>query len=586
MTAVAAPRPARRFRPGPLWLVLPAVALLAVFFLFPMARLFLLGIQDPETGALTGAHYARLAETPVYWRILGITFRIAILTALFSVLFGYPLALWLSRMDGRRQAILTMLVLLPFWTSYLVKTFAWMILLGNRGVLNAILTGSGISDRPLRLMYNELGVIIGMVHAMMPLAVLTMLPVMAGIDRRLPLAAGTLGASRSQRFWLIYFPLSVPGTAAAGLLTFITSLGFFIVPAFLGGRGQTMLAQTIITQVQELVNWSFAAVLASFMVAAALISIWIYNRFFGLSTISGGTSSGAGPRPGSALMRRAGQRVLRAMAWLSSPFDRFGARDGGDGKGAAIYPWLAIGFLLAPTLVVIPLAFTSASSLQFPPPGYSLRWFEQYLGSPVWISATIRSFGVALATAFCATVLGGLAALALAQSKSRLNGAVFALMLAPMIVPRIVVAVGLFYLMAQIGLVATNTGLVIGHTLLAIPYCFITIGAVLKSYDWRLNQAAETLGASRLTVLRRITLPLLRGGVISAGLFAFVTSFDELTIAIFISGGLKSTLPKQMWDDMFLQLNPTLAAVSVVVLLIVTLILFAAQKLQTQKHRK
>ncbi|MER9951447.1 ABC transporter permease subunit [Mesorhizobium sp. M0047] len=133
--------------------------------------------------------------------------------------------------------------------------------------------------------------------------------------------------------------------------------------------------------------------------------------------------------------------------------------------------------------------------------------------------------------------------------------------------------------MAQVGLVATNTGLVIGHTLLAMPYSFITIGAVLKGYDWRLNQAAATLGAGQGTILLRITMPLLRGGIISAALFAFVTSFDELTIALFISGGLKSTLPKQMWDDMYLQLNPTLAAVSVVVSMIVTVILLIARRL-------
>ncbi|WP_029619657.1 ABC transporter permease subunit [Pseudorhizobium marinum] len=569
----------RGFQFGPLWLVLPAVALLAVFFVFPMGRLFLLGIQDPATGSLTGEHYSRVIDTPVYWQILAITFRIAIVTALFSVLLGYPLALWLSRMQNRRQAMLVLLVLLPFWTSYLVKTFAWMILLGHRGVINSVLMNTGVIDQPFRLMYNELGVIIGMVHAMMPLAVLTMLPVMNGIDQRLTLAASTMGASRSQNFWLIYFPLSVPGAAAAGLLTFITSLGFFIVPAFLGGRGQTMLAQAIITQVQELVNWSFAAVLASLLVVTALISIWIYNRLFGLSVISGGDVSD--DRPGrSGWLRATGQRLLRAMVWISRPFDRLRAPGGTGNRTFSLYPILALAFLVAPIFVVFPIAFTSASSLQFPPPGYSLRWFEQYLSSPVWISATIRSFGVGFATAFFATVIGGLAALALARSRSAWNGPIFALMLAPMIVPRIVIAVGLFYLMAEIGLVATDAGLVIGHTLLAIPYCFITIGAVLKSYDWRLNEAAETLGAGRLTVMRRITLPLLRGGVISAALFAFVTSFDELTLAIFISGGLKTTLPKQMWDDMFLQLNPTLAAVSVVVLLVVTLILLVAQKFQ------
>jgi len=574
-------------RPGPLALALPAVLLLAVFFVLPMLRLFLLGIQDAASGEVTLAHYARLADSPVYWRILGITFRIAVLTALFSVLLGYPLALWLSRLDGRKQALLVLLVLLPFWTSYLVKAFSWMILLGNRGVLNSVLVSLGVIERPLRLMYNELGVLIGMVHAMMPLAVLTMLPVMNGIDRRLTAAAATMGAGRAQTFWLVYFPLSAPGVAAAGLLTFITSLGFFIVPAFLGGRGQTMLAQTIITQVQELLNWPFAAVLASVMVAAALASIWVYNRFFGLSAISdamtGDTMADTTRHrqsSGKLFFRRLTRRVLGALAWACTPLNLLGGERGLTTRGMPAYPMVAAVFLIAPTLVVVPLAFTSAASLQFPPPGYSLRWFEEYLGSAVWIAATLRSFGVAAATAFCATVLGGLAALALARSRAAWNGPVFALLLAPMVVPRIVVALGLFYLLAQIGLVATDVGLIIGHTLLAIPYCVITIGAVLKNYDWRLNQAAETLGAGRLTVLRRITLPLARGGVISAALFAFVTSFDELTVAIFISGGLKTTLPKQMWDDMFLQLNPTLAAVSVVVLVIVTGLLMAAQRLQ------
>ncbi len=192
----------------------------------------------------------------------------------------------------------------------------------------------------------------------------------------------------------------------------------------------------------------------------------------------------------------------------------------------------------------------------------------------------MRSFGVAFATAILATVIGGFAALALARSRSRWAGLIFAFFLAPMIVPRIVIAVGLFYLFAQIGLVATNTGLVIGHTVLALPFAFVAIAAILKNYDWRLDQAAATLGANKVQALRFVTVPLIRSGLTAAFLFAFITSFDELTVAIFVSGGIKTTLPKQMWDDMILQLNPTLAAVSVVVFLIVTTLLLAAEKLR------
>lgn len=566
-----------RLRLGPIWLAVPAIAFVAVFLLLPMLRLVGLSLQD-EAFNFSLEHYEKLANTTVYLKILGITFRIAIVTALLSVALGYPIASWLASLPERKRNKWLLLVLLPFWTSYLVKTFAWMIMLGDKGVINSILTGTGIANDPLSLMYNELGVIIGMVHAMMPLAILTMVPVMANIDPRLSLAAGSMGARRSQRFWMIEFPLAIPGVAAGGLLTFITSLGFFIVPAYLGGRGQTMLAQVIIVQVQELVNWAFAAVLSIMLVVAALVAIWFYDRLFGLSSLT--TASSAGAKSKSDWLRRTGQALLAGLARLTSPFDRLGGNSPGKQPLKKGYVAAICFFLLAPALIVIPIAFTSEQALDFPPPGLSTRWFETYFNSPIWISATLRSFGVAFVTAILATVLGGLAALALARSDSRFGKTVFGLMLAPMIVPRIVIAVGLFYLMAQMGLVASNIGLIIGHTLLAIPFTFIAIGAVLKGYDWQLNQAAATLGAPKLTVLRLITLPLLRGGIVAAALFAFVTSFDELTIALFISGGLKSTLPKQMWDDMYLQLNPTLAAVSVVVLLVVTLILLLAQRMQ------
>ncbi|MBV2143651.1 ABC transporter permease subunit [Falsochrobactrum sp. TDYN1] len=571
----------KNWKPDPIWLAVPALLLLAVFFLFPMLRLLGLSFTDEAVDSFTLSNYRRLGDSFLYWKILGITLEISALTAFFSVLFGYPIAMWLSGLEDRQRSNMLMLVLLPFWTSYLVKTFAWMILLGKNGLFNSLLVGSGLAERPANLMYNEFGVLVGMVHAMIPLAVLSMLPVMSGIDNRLTLAASTMGASRSDRFWLVYFPLSMPGVVAAGLLTFITSLGFFIVPAFLGGRQQTMLAQTIITQVQEIVNWPFAAVLATMLVAAALLVIGIYNKLFGLSSLSAGNGvkSKKALSPDSAL-RKLGYGILALVAKIFRPLDRlFPPKESGS-PVRTLYVVLLIAFLMLPGLIVIPLSFTSSRNLAFPPPGFSLRWFEQYFNSAIWMSATMRSFGVAFATAFFATILGGLAALALSRSTSRLNGLIFGLILAPMIVPRIVIAVGLFYLMAQIGLVATNTGLVIGHTLLALPYAFITIGSVLKNYDWRLNQAAETMGASKLTVLRLITIPLLRGGLLSAALFAFVTSLDELTIAIFVSGGLKTTLPKQMWDDMFLQLNPTLAAVSVIVLLIVTVLLLMARKLE------
>lgn len=570
-----------RFRFGPLWLALPGLAFLVVFFLVPVARLMGLSFEDADTGAMTLTHYTRIFDTGVYFRVLLITFRIAALTTLFSLLFGYPVAYWLSRLPERKRGLMILLVMVPFWTSYLVKSFAWVILLGRTGVINQLGLGTGILGKPLEMLHNEFGVMIGMVHAMMPLAVLTMLPVMTGIDRRLTQASGTLGADPAKSFWLVYFPLSLPGAAAAGLLTFISSLGFFIVPALLGGRQQTMLAQLIIVQVQEILNWAFAGALAAMMLIAAMVTCWIYDRVFGLSSLSGDTGNDKKGKNG--ILRRSGLRILETCAVVSSKSASVVRAMIGQAAASrlmGLYCVLSCAFLLLPTLIVIPIAFTSSQFLEFPPPGFGLDWFRAYFTSDLWVSATLRSFGVAFATAILATVIGGFAALALARSRSRWSGLVFAFFLAPMIVPRIVIAVGLFYLFAQIGLVATNTGLVIGHTVLALPFAFVAIAAVLKSYDWRLDQAAATLGANRVQALRFVTVPLIRSGLTAAFLFAFITSFDELTVAIFVSGGIKTTLPKQMWDDMILQLNPTLAAVSVVVFLVVTTLLLAAEKLR------
>jgi len=457
-----------------------------------------------------------------------------------------------------------------------------MLILGRSGVINSLLTGAHVVDQPLSLINNQFGVMVGMVHAMVPLAVMTMLPVMTGIDRRLVQAAQTLGAAPARAFWLVYFKLSLPGVAAAGLLVFISSLGFFIVPAFLGGRQETMLAQLIITQVQELLNWSFAGALSAMMLLAALVSCVIYDRLFGLSTIAGGSA-----QVGTGRIRDLGLMILSAVATLAARLGAVAQAMLGKRLCALLLPgfcWLVIAFLVLPTLLVIPLAFTSSQFLEFPPPGYGLSWFRTYFESPLWIQATIRSFAVAFVTAFAATAIGGFAALALANSRTRWAGLIFAFFLAPMIVPRIVIAVGLFYLFARLGLIATDLGLVIGHTVLAIPFTLVTIAAVLKTYDQRLDQAAATLGANRVRTLTGVTIPLVKGGLVAAFLFAFITSFDELTIAIFVSGGIKTTLPKQMWDDMILQLNPTLAAVSVVVFIVVTAMLLVAERFRSSSR--
>lgn len=577
LPAVRTEAPARRpLLRNPLWLAAPGIAFLAVFFLYPVLRLLLLSLQDNDTGGFSLAAYSRLFTRSVYVRVLENTFGIAGETTLLCLLLGYPVAYWLAGMAPRRRGSLLLLVLLPFWTSALVKSFAWIVLLARTGVVARLLMDVSGRSQPVELLYGRGAVLMGMVHALLPLAIMTMLPVMTQIDPVYLRAAQTLGAPRGQGFWRVFFPLSMPGVAAAGLLVFIAALGFFITPGLLGGPRDAMIASLIITEVQTLLNWGFGGALAAMLIVTALATCAIYNWVFGLSTVAGTSAPRSETR---GMMATIGARLLGGIAVACGTMSDWVAGLAGHWVVPAV-AWLVVLFMILPILVIFPMAFTSSSFLEFPPPGYSLHWMEVYFGSEVWVTATLRSFGVGLVTGVLTTAIGGLAALGVARAGGRWGGVVFGLFLAPMIVPSIVSAVAMFYLFAQLSLVATDTGLVIGHTVTAIPVVFVAVLAVLKGYDWRLDQAAATLGANRSAVLRKVTLPMLKGGLIAAFLFAFIWSFEELTVAIFVGGGLKTTLPKAMWDDMLLQVHPTVAAVSVVVLVVVAALFTAAQRLR------
>lgn len=585
------PHPARRYLG-----IAPLILFLAALFVFPIVDLLWLSVLDPQD-QLTAEHYRAITANPVWFNVMLITFEISAWTTLFCVVGGYPIAYLLATSSESTRNRLVLWVMLPFWTSFLVRTFAWIVLLSQRGPINRLIAALGLSDTPLELIYNFAGTMIGMVHALMPLAVLTMLSVMTNIDARLNSAASTLGARGGEAFWRIYFPLSLPGVAAAGLMVFITALGFFITPALLGGRRQTMISQVIIIQVQDLLNWSFAGALSVVLLAAALLIFILYDRLLGLSTLSGGERSGSAAPSGwlGDIGAAVGARIVAALgracdvaqiAWErlrpprgDRPRRRFGR----------LVLWITglmlIGFLVLPALIVIPVSFTGGRFVNFPPEGWSLQWYEAYLGSAAWVEATIRSFAIAAVTGALSMLLGVPAAFMLIRAPARGKGALLALILSPLIIPRIVLAVALYIVYARFGLVGTSLGLVLGHTVLAVPYVVITMMAVLKTYDERLDQAAASLGASPWRTLTNVTFPLISSGMIASFLFAFITSFDELTIALFVSGGLVSTLPRQMWNDMLLQVNPTLAAVSTTILVIITVIIVAAEYLRRRSAR-
>lgn len=267
------------------WLLaLPLLTLVTVFYAVPLVKILWLSFVDPVPGV---QNYAKLVTSAALAKILWKTFRICLLTTLVSVVIGYVVAYTMVHLGQREREWMLSLVLISFWVSVLVRAFAWLTLLGRNGLVNEGLMASGLVNEPVEFVRNELGVLIGMVHYMIPYAVLPLLANMQGLDQRLMNASRGLGAGPFSTFTRIYLPLTTPGVIAAALLVFIISLGFYVTPAILGGGRVLMIAEYVTVQVLVTVQWGTASMLATLLLIGVFGLMFILSRFVRLSEVFG-----------------------------------------------------------------------------------------------------------------------------------------------------------------------------------------------------------------------------------------------------------------------------------------------------------
>lgn len=238
---------------------------------------------------------------------------------------------------------------------------------------------------------------------------------------------------------------------------------------------------------------------------------------------------------------------------------------------------LVMIFLVAPTLLVIPMSFSGSQYLEFPPRQWSLRWYESYFGSVSWMQATATSLKAGTLTALVATPLGTMAAYGIHSSRIRHAGMLTMLLLTPMIVPVILIGIGVFYVYVKLQLVNTLTGLVLAHSMLAIPVVMMVVNSALKTFDMNQDLVARSLGASRLTAFRQVIFPQIRFSVFTGAVLAFLTSFDEIIVSLFISGGDHSTLTRNMFNALRDQIDPTIAAISTIIVTCSSILLAVTQ---------
>lgn len=262
-------------------LLAPMLIFLAVLFCYPLIDMMFRGFQG-KTG-LTLAHYDRIWSNTAYLRIIWDTVVLCFQVTLVTLVLAYPVAYLLSVASTSLKAVMTALILIPFFTSILVRTYAWMVILGSSGLLVQLLTWFGLPAVPL--LYNRTGVLIGMSYAMLPYMILTLYSVMRGIDGRLMQAAANLGANGWQTFRYVFLPLSLPGITGGSLLVFIMALGYFITPRLLGGDKDQTISMIIDYQVEHAFNLNFAAALAGVLLILTLVGFLLYDRLVGFRAL-------------------------------------------------------------------------------------------------------------------------------------------------------------------------------------------------------------------------------------------------------------------------------------------------------------
>lgn len=270
-------------------LSLPAILCVIAIIIIPIGWLFSLSFTGTD-GNFSLENYKRMLEYKSYFRVLKTTFNVSFLTTFFCILLGYPLSYFLSQIPKKYVGIFMLTVLLPFWTSLLVRTYAWLVLLQKKGVINNFAIDMGFWEKPIKLAHNLNGTLIGMIHIMLPFMVLPLYAAMRRVDRQLIQASSNLGASPVQSFWQIFVPLSLPGVIAGSLIVFILCLGFYVTPAVLGGGRVILVSMQITAILEDQFNWGAASALGVVLLTSTFALLVIVSRFLKIDAIMFGKS--------------------------------------------------------------------------------------------------------------------------------------------------------------------------------------------------------------------------------------------------------------------------------------------------------
>lgn len=551
----------RRWDGNILVFLAPVFALLAIFFVLPLASVLeaSFGGGGPITLDLyEKAIFGSIAR--VWWEI---TLEQTVVTTILCLLLGYPVAYYLASSEGWRRNLALLAVIIPFLTHFVAQTSIWRVVLGRRGWINGALTELGIVDEPLPILFSGPAVEIGLIQTLTPFMALCIYAGMRGIPREFMMVANNLGAGPVRSFLRVYLPMSMPGVWAGILLVAVLTISSFAAPDILGNVPHRGIASHLRGGGQ------FNSALAIVTLAGVLLFYLAFIKWVGFRPLY---------QAGEALTGLRGEE-----------------RSGASGRRTLLGIGVGVicAYLLLPTAMVALMSFSNSSFLAFPIRSFTLKWYGEFFTSadPLldWPGSTVRSLEIAFLVMILSLVLGGIVSYALVRTRLPGKLALNSFMIAPLVVPTVVTAGALFHLFFHNPvlrhLLGTVPGIVLPHTVLALPYVVIVLTAALRNIDPIQERVATSLGANRMTTLRRVLLPQLYPTLAIAGFLAFLVSFNEVIVALLLKTRGFTTLPMNIWAGRSAEYGPMMSAVSVLALLGAALLLALAWMLRRRLRR-
>ena len=563
----------------------PAMLLVAFGFFLPLLMLFSISLYKGVTGtglidttALSFDNFAKMFE-PYYLKVLWRTFRIAIYATLLSLVLGYPVAMAMSRTRSNRvKNFLLALILTPLITNVTARTLGLMIIFANNGPINRIITALGFPKA--RFVGTELGIILGLTQVFIPYMILSVKSVLDNVNYNLEEAARDLGCSRFTAFFKIIFPLSMPGVVAGSLFVFLLSFSSFVTPKLMGGGKVMTITMLIYQQSMTILDWPFAAVAALVLLVFSLILVTVYNhmtsRIEKMNDRSGSFREVNFSSGWYHFTRRAKDAVYDVYAAVTRVFKRERMRLVTEATlrrqrtmnavrrilSIAVVVFVCL-FIVLPLFIVIISAFSGDRMfITFPPSSFSLQWFRSVFEKPEYLSSFWLSLRVAVISTAISLVIGTLASLGLMRFKYKSIELLKTFFLSPLTLPAVIVGIALLRFSITLGWVGDNKSLILAHLVITTAYVIRMVLSSLVGFDMSLEEASRDLGASPLYTFRKITLPIIKPGLVVAGLFSFIVSLDETTISRFIVRGGNITLPVRIFAQLEYGLDLTVTAIS------------------------